>query len=90
MITQNQFISEAKRILDTIGQTPEERKRYEWCRKSLLDYNTNMRGSHQEGLEEGLQKGREEVQELALHKVAKSMLKQNLPIETIVLTTGLS
>ncbi len=69
-------------MLDTIGQTPEERKRYEWRRKSLLDYNTNMRGSHQEGLEEG--------QQLALHKVAKAMLLQNLSIETIILSTGLS
>jgi len=44
---------------------------------------------YNEGVEKGIEKGRKEAQKETKIKIAKEMLKQNLPIDTIVLVTGL-
>ena len=64
----------------------EERRKYF---KSLNKYRTNlsvMEYATEEGLEKGLEKGREEM----AIEIARNLKTLNVPIDTIVKSTGLS
>jgi len=52
--------------------------------------NAVMSTKFREGFEEGFKEGFREGMELAKIEVARSMLKDNLPLETISKYTGLS
>ena len=67
-------------------QDMEERLRYINRQMAIMDYNTDMRVSREEGREEGisigLTQGREEI--------ALSMLRKNEPVDKIAEYTGLT
>ena len=68
----------------------EERRKYF---KSLNKYRTNlsvMEYATEEGLEKGLEKGREEGERKKAIEIARNLKTLNVPIDTIVKSTGLS
>ena len=67
----NPAIQEACDMLNKINQNPAERALAEARRKGQLDYNSNMMGARQEGIEEGLEQGLEKGLEQGLEKGLK-------------------
>lgn len=64
----------------------EERLKYINRQMAIMDYNTDMRVSREEGREEGRTAGRAEM----ANNIALAMLRKNEPIEKIAEYTGLT
>ena len=64
----------------------EERLKYINRQMAIMDYNTDMRVSREEGLADGRKAGREEM----AIDIARDMLRDNKPIEEIAKYTKLS
>ena len=64
----------------------EERLKYINRQMAIMDYNTDMRVSREEGREEGRTAGREEM----ANNIALAMLHDDKPIEEIIKYTGLT
>ena len=77
MAMQTPEIEKAFKTLEYISQDPIARAKYEARRKYELDYNTDMDGAR----EEGIQQGKLEI--------AKNLLANNFSIEMIIKITGL-
>ncbi len=82
----NAYIQEAEHLLQLIAQNPEERMLYESRLKGLRDYQSGLNAERRFGVQEGIGLGIG----LGVKQVAKNMLQQNLSIEVIASTTGLS
>jgi len=67
-------------------QDIEERLKYINRQMAIMDYNTDMSVSREEGREEGLTAGREEM----ANNIALAMLRDDKPIEEIIKYTGLT
>ena len=67
-------------------QNMEERLRYINRQMAIMDYNTDMRVSREEGRAEGRTAGRAEM----ANDMALAMLRDNKPIEEIIKYTGLT
>ncbi len=72
----------------------EERLKYINRQMAIMDYNTDMRVSHEEGhragLEEGHKAGLADGEKIADRRTALNMLKSKEPIEKITQYTSLS
>ena len=78
------------RAADKEAMKPEEKENY---MKSILgeaEYEANLYDWKKEGLEEGRAEGRAEGREKGKAEVARAMLGENLPYETICRVTGLT
>ena len=75
-------IREAKDELIRISNDKEQRLLYEMRSKTLKDKNSALNEAERKGIEKGIEKGRE--------KVAKNLLDMGIPINEIILATGLS
>jgi predicted transposase/invertase (TIGR01784 family) len=64
------------------SQDEIKRRDYELQEKAIRDYNSSMRASKQEGIQEGIQSERKTI--------AINLLKANMPIDFISQNTGLS
>ena len=78
----NNDVKEAMNIVKEMSMSDEEWKLYESRRLALLDYNTGMINAKNEGEKQGAKKEKIEI--------AKKMLKENVPIETIAKFTDLT
>ena len=67
-------------------QDIEERLKYINRQMAIMDYNTDMSVSREEGREEGRTAGREEM----ANNIALAMLRDDKPIEEIIKYTGLA
>ena len=67
-------------------------KRHEYLNRqiALLDYNSNIYGAKQEGMEEGMAKGMAKGRAEGVEEVAVNMLKNKFSLEQIQLCTSLS
>ncbi|MCL1987698.1 MAG: hypothetical protein FWG64_06990 [Firmicutes bacterium] len=71
---------------DYFSASPTERKKYSDWQQSMMQYAGEMQGARDEGLVEGLAKGRvEEATEIAIR-----LLEKNYPITEIMELTKLS
>ena len=75
-------IREAKDELIRISNDKEQRLLYEMRSKTLKDKNSALNEAERKGREKGLEKG--------IEKVAKNLLDMGIPINEIILATGLS
>jgi predicted transposase/invertase (TIGR01784 family) len=82
MVAENN--PEIRKAVDTLYVLSEDqikRDEYEWRLKCILDYNTNMRVSYREGVEEGEDKKARED--------ARNALKEGLSVDAVQRITGL-
>ena len=75
-------IREAKDELIRISNDKEQRLLYEMRSKTLKDKNSALNEAERKGIEKGIEKGME--------KVAKNLSDMGIPINEIILATGLS
>lgn len=79
---ENKEIKKAMNTLDFISEDPKERERHNSI--IMAEYNrlTSEHNFFEAGVEEGIEKNK--------LKIAKAMLKENIPIETIMKITELT
>ena len=71
-------------------QDMEERLRYINRQMAIMDYNTDMRVSREEGREEGISIGLTQGREEMAFTVAINMLRKSEPVNKIAEYTGLT
>lgn len=98
----NREIVKAKEVLEEISQDEHERYLAELREKYILDqnateaagYDKGLKVGHSEGLKEGLEKGHKQGIEQGKKEnnlsIAKKMLEEKIPLETIIKITNLS
>ena len=102
----NKEIVKAKEVLEEISQDEHERYLAELREKYILDqnateaagYDKGLKVGHSEGLKEGLEKGQKQGIEKGIEQgkkennlsIAKKMLEEKIPLETIIKITNLS
>ena len=69
-------------IIDEMSMEPKEWELYESRRLAIMDYNTGMHQSREDGKEEGKKESKIEI--------AKNMLNEGMEIETISRLTNLT
>lgn len=70
--------------------TPEQVRSYEDSLKYYRDLKNSLDTAKEEGFEEGIEKGIKKGIEKGIEKVAKKLLNNNIPIEIIIKSTGLT
>ena len=98
----NEFVQKAEDELEYINANEEERMRAKFRERAEWDYNANMKSMYsagksdgikegiQEGIKEGIKAGiKEGIKEQSI-SIARKMLAENLDIEIIIKTTGLT
>lgn len=70
--------------------TPEQVRSYEDSLKYYRDLKNSLDTAKEEGFEEGVEKGIKKGIEKGIEKVAKKLLNNNIPIEIIIKSTGLT
>ena len=87
---ENKEIKKAMNTLDFISEDPKERERHNSI--IMAEYNrlTSEHNFFEAGVEEGIEKGKKEGIKEGVIKTAKAMLKENIPIETIMKITELT
>lgn len=83
---QNPQIKKAAVTLKALSADERIRYMYERREKARRDEESQMRWARQEGWIEGLQEGRQE----RIFDVARNLLGFNVPVETIIKSTGLT
>ena len=68
----------------------EERLKYINRQMAIMDYNTDMRVSREEGHKADLEEGRADGEKIADRRTAMNMLKAKEPIEKITQYTSLT
>lgn len=79
-------LNEAKRILNDLNADPEERRLAELREKAIITEMMSLAGAKEEGLKEGIVKGKKE----SLNCVAQKMKEKGIKIKDIAEVTGLS
>ena len=79
---ENKEIKKAMDIIDEMSMDPKEWELYESRRLAIMDYNTGMHQSREDGKEEGKKESKIEI--------AKNMLNEGMEIETISRLTNLT
>lgn len=95
---QNKALKEAKAKLDKISQNERMQKIAEWREKAILEekamYRYAMTQGRSEGIKQGIKEGIEQGIEQGIEKtkieIAKNLLLQNVKLEVIEKSTGLS
>lgn len=82
----NEELQEAYKRLEYISQDEELRRKADRELMAILDENSRMEGSR----EEGIKKGREEGEKIGILKIAKKMKAKGMKIEEIIELTGLT
>ena len=94
MVEENETLKHALEELRDISEDKLLRERAELREKYIKDYNTNMKGSKNEGIKigriEGEKIGRIEGEKESKKGIAKNMLKEKLDLQLISRVTGLS
>ena len=86
LVMSDATIKKAVNDTDIFMMDFEERLKYINRQMAIMDYNTDMRVSREEGREEGRTAGRAEM----ANNIALAMLRKNEPIEKIAEYTGLT
>ena len=86
MQMNNSAINKAQETLEYLSQDPVARAKYEARQKYILDYNTSMYTERQEGINEGIEKGKTE----AKIQFAKKMRSEGFSPEIVMKITGLT
>ncbi|WGL59049.1 Rpn family recombination-promoting nuclease/putative transposase [Pigmentibacter sp. JX0631] len=89
MAMQTPEIEKAFNTLEYISQDPIARAKYEARRKYELDYNTDMDGAREEGLQIGFTKGFQNGKHDQKIEIAKNLLANHFSIEMISKITDL-
>lgn len=90
----NKALKEAKAKLDKISQDERMQKIAEWREKAILEeklmYRYAMTQGRSEGIKQGIKEGIEQGIEKTKIEIAKNLLSQNVKLEVIEKSTGLS
>lgn len=78
---ENQEIKKAKREIEVLSQDETERYMYELRQKAIRDEKNIRESGYADGLEVGIKEG--------IKEIAKRMLEEKIPIDTIIKITGL-
>lgn len=82
---ENQEIKKAKREIEVLSQDETERYMYELRQKAIRDEKNIRESGYEDGLEVGIKEGMKEGRK----EIAKRMLEEKIPIDTIIKITGL-
>lgn len=82
---ENQEIKKAKREIEVLSQDETERYMYELRQKAIRDEKNIRESGYADGLEVGIKEGMKE----GIKEIAKRMLEEKIPIDTIIKITGL-
>ena len=82
----NEFVQKAEDELEYINADEEERMRAKFRERAEWEYNANMNSMYSAGKSDGIKEG---IKEQSI-SIAKKMLAENLDIEIIINTTGLT
>ena len=91
---ENKKIKKAIEIIDEMSMDEKEWELYESRRRAIMNYNTGMKNSKMQGIEEGIEIGRAdglakgEIQ--AKRETAKNLLDLGVEVDKIIKATGLS
>ena len=86
----NEFVQRAEDELEYINADEEERMRAKFRERAEWKYNADMKSMYSHGVEQGIEQGKSlGIKEQSI-KIARKMLEENLDIEIIVKTTGLT
>ena len=77
-------------VAEIANFSQDEQDIYQDSLKYYRDLNNVIATSRQEGVEEGIEQGIEQGRKTEKLEIARSLLKQGLPVETISEATGLS
>ena len=83
---RNKEIEKAMKIIEEMSMDEKEWELYESRRMAIMDYNSGISSAKEEGIKEGLKEGKKEER----IRIAKEMLKLEIPIEKIEKATGLT
>ncbi|WP_341821378.1 Rpn family recombination-promoting nuclease/putative transposase [Wolbachia endosymbiont (group A) of Myopa testacea] len=90
IIGSDVIIGRAYDVLNQYNWSKEERFAYDQTKKHIDDYLSSIQQGKIEGIKIGEEKGRKEGREEGKIEVAKTMLVNNIDVNTIVKCTGLS
>ena len=82
----NKELKQAYDKLDSLSNDEHMRRIAEWREKAIISERTNLNASYKEGIEFGKKQG----SQLTTEKIAIELLKENMSIEFVQKTTGLS
>ena len=86
---ENKEVKEAAKELEYLTGDEAIRRKAFLREKAIKDYVTNMEGAKEEGIKQGKKEGRKEGEKNAKIEMAKKMLAEKIPIETIIKITNL-
>ena len=86
----NKEIVKAKEVLEEINQDEHERYLAELREKYILDQNATEAAGYDKGLKVGHSEGLKQGKKEKIIEIAKKMLEEKIPIETISKITNLS
>ena len=86
----NKEIVKAKEVLEEISQDEHERYLAELREKYILDQNATEAAGYDKGLKVGHSEGLKQGKKEKIIEIAKKMLEEKIPIETISKITNLS
>ena len=86
----NEFVQRAEDELEYINADEEERMRAKFRERAEWKYNADMKSMYSHGVEQGIEQGKSlGIKEQSI-KIARKMLEENIDIEIIMKTTGLT
>lgn len=86
---ENKKVKEAAKELEYLTGDEAIRRKAFLREKAIKDYVTNMEGAKEDGIQQGRKEGRKEGEKNAKIEMAKKMLAEKIPIETIIKITNL-
>ena len=90
LVMSDATIKKAVNDTDIFMMDFEERLKYINRQMAIMDYNTDMRVSREEGYNAGLEEGHKAGREEMATGMALSMLRDSKPIDEIIKYTGLT
>ena len=87
---ENEELKKANEKLETLSQDEKMKRLAELREKAIYEYNTATNSGFRKGMKNGLEEGIEQGKNLKTKEIALELLKNNISIEIIKATTGLS
>lgn len=87
---ENKDIVKAKKVLEEISQDEHERYLAELRQKYIMDKKAIEDAGYDKGLEVGIEQGKKEGIKQQTIAIAKKLKEQNIDIDIIIKTTGLT
>ncbi len=90
LASKNTYIDSAYERLQVISQDKQKQMEYDARQKAILDYNQMVLEATETGIKQGMEQGMEQGFERGIEHVAKNLINEGYPTETIAKLTGIS